>query len=263
MRFQAGCSCHRCRDADAGTQQHFTKQVLVTVSKQVACLATVVADTRITRGALPAMRPQQHVGPYAQVPPGSMTNPAGLLNNDPAPAMACPTHPQEFDGGARNNPGPAGFGCVLVENSTGRHLEYVAGPLPGATNNVAEWTALAAGMQVGWELVVVAVCCCGPWVSGVEGGRVQVHEELMYTLGASAHMLSCTASLAATRESLRVALVSDWRCAVPCRTGGAGAGCTAPRCAGGLRAGGQAGGKRSTRHAESNVTLSLIGSAGT
>ncbi len=73
----------------------------------------------------------------------------------PRPWPAPHRHSQEFDGGARKNPGPGGFGCVLLENGTGRHLEYVAGPLPGVTNNVAEWTALAAGMQVGWEVALV------------------------------------------------------------------------------------------------------------
>ncbi|GFR51403.1 hypothetical protein Agub_g13841, partial [Astrephomene gubernaculifera] len=55
---------------------------------------------------------------------------------------------------SRGNPGRAGFGAVLVECGSGRHVEYVAGPLSGTTNNVAEWSALAAGLQVALELGV-------------------------------------------------------------------------------------------------------------
>ncbi len=38
---------------------------------------------------------------------------------------------------------------MLVDVATGEHVEYVAGPLAASSNNVAEWSALVAGVQVG------------------------------------------------------------------------------------------------------------------
>ncbi|GIL67397.1 hypothetical protein Vafri_20799 [Volvox africanus] len=64
------------------------------------------------------------------------------------------TYRLEFDGGSRRNPGDAGFGAVLVDVASGRHVEYVAGPLSSSSNNVAEWSALVAGMQVAIDMGV-------------------------------------------------------------------------------------------------------------
>lgn len=50
------------------------------------------------------------------------------------------------DGGARGNPGPAGIGVVL-ESPEGRVLEEIARGIGWATNNVAEYEALIAGLQ--------------------------------------------------------------------------------------------------------------------
>jgi ribonuclease HI len=50
------------------------------------------------------------------------------------------------DGGARGNPGPAGIGVVLVpEEGTARELARSIGE---ATNNVAEYHALIAGLEL-------------------------------------------------------------------------------------------------------------------
>ncbi|GLC55386.1 hypothetical protein PLESTB_000981800 [Pleodorina starrii] len=75
----------------------------------------------------------------------------GSLSGEVDPALK---YRLEFDGGSRRNPGDAGFGAVLVEAASGRHVEYVAGPLAGSSNNVAEWSALAAGMQVAVDMGV-------------------------------------------------------------------------------------------------------------
>ena len=50
------------------------------------------------------------------------------------------------DGGARGNPGPAGYG-VVVEDHAGRMLEEIAHYLGHSTNNVAEYSALLAALE--------------------------------------------------------------------------------------------------------------------
>ncbi|QBI54759.1 bifunctional RNase H/acid phosphatase [Streptomonospora litoralis] len=52
----------------------------------------------------------------------------------------------EADGGSRGNPGPAGFGAVVRDASTGELLAEVAEALGVATNNVAEYRGLIAGL---------------------------------------------------------------------------------------------------------------------
>ncbi|MDQ3877724.1 MAG: ribonuclease HI family protein [Actinomycetota bacterium] len=51
------------------------------------------------------------------------------------------------DGGARGNPGPAGIGVVLMDTS-GEVLGEIADPIGTATNNVAEYKALIAGLEL-------------------------------------------------------------------------------------------------------------------
>ncbi len=53
----------------------------------------------------------------------------------------------EADGGSRGNPGPAAFGAVVREAETGRVLVEVAAAIGTATNNVAEYRGLIAGLQ--------------------------------------------------------------------------------------------------------------------
>jgi ribonuclease HI len=50
------------------------------------------------------------------------------------------------DGAARGNPGPAGAGAVL-RDADGRLVAEIAQPLGRATNNVAEWTAVALALE--------------------------------------------------------------------------------------------------------------------
>ncbi|MGD1067767.1 MAG: ribonuclease HI family protein, partial [Vulcanimicrobiaceae bacterium] len=50
------------------------------------------------------------------------------------------------DGGSRGNPGPAASGAVLYDEG-GDVLEEIGVFLGVATNNVAEWTALLAGLK--------------------------------------------------------------------------------------------------------------------
>ena len=51
-----------------------------------------------------------------------------------------------IDGGARGNPGPAGYG-VRVEDTDGNLIEELYGPLGIATNNVAEYSGLLAALK--------------------------------------------------------------------------------------------------------------------
>ena len=63
-----------------------------------------------------------------------------------------------IDGGARGNPGPAGYG-VRIENSDGTLREELRGALGVVTNNVAEYhgliAALAYSVEHGQRLVVL------------------------------------------------------------------------------------------------------------
>ncbi|WP_432544625.1 bifunctional RNase H/acid phosphatase [Kineococcus sp. SYSU DK002] len=53
----------------------------------------------------------------------------------------------EADGGSRGNPGPAGFGAVVKDAATGEVLAEVAESIGRATNNVAEYRGLIAGLR--------------------------------------------------------------------------------------------------------------------
>ncbi|MFC3988563.1 bifunctional RNase H/acid phosphatase [Actinoplanes siamensis] len=57
----------------------------------------------------------------------------------------------EADGGSRGNPGPAGYGAVVKDESGEVLLERYAG-LGTTTNNVAEYSGLIAGLRAAAEL---------------------------------------------------------------------------------------------------------------
>jgi ribonuclease H / adenosylcobalamin/alpha-ribazole phosphatase len=63
----------------------------------------------------------------------------------------------EADGGARGNPGPAGYGAVVREANTGEVLAERSGAIGVATNNVAEYEGLIAGLQAAAEVGAVEV----------------------------------------------------------------------------------------------------------
>ena len=58
----------------------------------------------------------------------------------------------EADGGSRGNPGPAGYGAVVKDAATGRPLVERAAAIGTATNNVAEYGGLIAGLRAALEL---------------------------------------------------------------------------------------------------------------
>ncbi|GIG19837.1 bifunctional RNase H/acid phosphatase [Cellulomonas chitinilytica] len=53
----------------------------------------------------------------------------------------------EADGGSRGNPGPAGYGAVVLDGDSGAVLAERADYLGVTTNNVAEYTGLVAGLR--------------------------------------------------------------------------------------------------------------------
>lgn len=58
----------------------------------------------------------------------------------------------EADGGSRGNPGPAGSGAVVINADTGEVILEVAKFIGVATNNVAEYLALKAGLEGALEI---------------------------------------------------------------------------------------------------------------
>ncbi|WP_418956761.1 bifunctional RNase H/acid phosphatase [Streptomyces tritici] len=58
----------------------------------------------------------------------------------------------EADGGSRGNPGPAGYGAVVLDAATGETLAERAEYIGVATNNVAEYKGLIAGLKAALEL---------------------------------------------------------------------------------------------------------------
>ncbi|MDT0266740.1 bifunctional RNase H/acid phosphatase [Streptomyces sp. DSM 44915] len=62
----------------------------------------------------------------------------------------------EADGGSRGNPGPAGYGAVVKDAVSGRVLAETAAYIGRATNNVAEYRGLIAGLRAAHALAPTA-----------------------------------------------------------------------------------------------------------
>ncbi|WP_433343809.1 bifunctional RNase H/acid phosphatase [Micromonospora sp. CA-111912] len=58
----------------------------------------------------------------------------------------------EADGGSRGNPGPAGYGAVVRDPASGEVLAERSEAIGTATNNVAEYRGLIAGLEAAAEL---------------------------------------------------------------------------------------------------------------
>ncbi|MFG2094270.1 bifunctional RNase H/acid phosphatase [Streptomyces sp. NPDC048612] len=58
----------------------------------------------------------------------------------------------EADGGSRGNPGPAGYGAVVLDPESGEALAEAAEFIGTATNNVAEYKGLVAGLRAAHTL---------------------------------------------------------------------------------------------------------------
>src|SRR6201990_492560 len=57
----------------------------------------------------------------------------------------------EADGGSRGNPGPAAYGAVLKDAATGEVIAEDGTTIGVATNNVAEYSGLIAGLRLAEE----------------------------------------------------------------------------------------------------------------
>src|SRR5690242_21731114 len=57
----------------------------------------------------------------------------------------------EADGGSRGNPGPAAYGAVLKDAATGEVIAEVGETIGVASNNVAEYRGLIAGLELAAE----------------------------------------------------------------------------------------------------------------
>ena len=68
------------------------------------------------------------------------------------PRVVAPRVVVEADGGSRGNPGPAGYGAVVLDPVTGAVLAERAAGIGRATNNVAEYGGLIAGLTAVLDL---------------------------------------------------------------------------------------------------------------
>ena len=91
------------------------------------------------------------------------------------------------DGGARGNPGPAAFGYVL-EAEDGTVLDARGEAIGVATNNVAEYRALVAGLERALELGVdeVEVVSDSELLVKQMRGEYKVKNEALRSLAAEA-----------------------------------------------------------------------------
>ncbi|WP_328546731.1 bifunctional RNase H/acid phosphatase [Streptomyces platensis] len=95
----------------------------------------------------------------------------------------------EADGGSRGNPGPAGYGAVVLDPETGEALTEAAEFIGTATNNVAEYKGLVAGLRAAHALdpqACVQVRMDSKLVVEQMSGRWQIKHPDMKPLAAEA-----------------------------------------------------------------------------
>ncbi|MCX5390367.1 bifunctional RNase H/acid phosphatase [Streptomyces sp. NBC_00094] len=95
----------------------------------------------------------------------------------------------EADGGSRGNPGPAGYGAVVLDPVTGETLAEAAEYIGVATNNVAEYKGLVAGLKAARALfpdVTVHVRMDSKLVVEQMSGRWKIKHPDMKPLAAEA-----------------------------------------------------------------------------
>jgi ribonuclease H / adenosylcobalamin/alpha-ribazole phosphatase len=97
----------------------------------------------------------------------------------------------EADGGARGNPGPAGFGAVVRDDATESVLAERSGSLGVTTNNVAEYTGLIEGLAAATDLGArdVTVRMDSKLVVEQMSGRWQIRHHGLRPLAAKAAAL--------------------------------------------------------------------------
>ncbi|MGW0808094.1 bifunctional RNase H/acid phosphatase [Nonomuraea sp. NPDC002799] len=99
----------------------------------------------------------------------------------------------EADGGSRGNPGPAGYGAVVMDASDGQVLAEAAEAIGVTTNNVAEYRGLIAGLTAVLDLagegVPVAVRMDSKLVVEQMAGRWKIKHENLRPLALEAQGL--------------------------------------------------------------------------
>ena len=95
-----------------------------------------------------------------------------------------------FDGGARSNPGPAGYGVYIVDDQ-GAVLAELHGSLGISTNNIAEYNGLIAALQWAVDHGVTAITIKGDSLLIIEQmrGNYKVKNEGLKPLHMQARML--------------------------------------------------------------------------
>ena len=95
-----------------------------------------------------------------------------------------------FDGGARANPGPAGYGVYIVDDA-GNVLAELSGSLGNTTNNIAEYQGLIAALQWAVDHNLTAITIKGDSLLIVEQmrGNYKVKNEGLRPLHMKARML--------------------------------------------------------------------------
>ncbi len=95
-----------------------------------------------------------------------------------------------FDGGARQNPGPAGYGVFIVDDQ-GTVLAELHGSLGIATNNIAEYRGLIAALQWAVDNNLSAITIKGDSLLIIEQmrGNYKVKNEGLKPLHMQARML--------------------------------------------------------------------------
>ncbi|SDN57800.1 bifunctional RNase H/acid phosphatase [Allokutzneria albata] len=98
----------------------------------------------------------------------------------------------EADGGSRGNPGPAGYGAVVLDAATGEVLAERSAGIGVATNNVAEYQGLIAGLTAAVDLgaETVEVRMDSKLVIEQMAGRWKVKHPAMQPLAAEAKRLA-------------------------------------------------------------------------
>ena len=98
----------------------------------------------------------------------------------------------EADGGSRGNPGVAGYGALVRDPANGRVLVELAEPLGKASNNVAEYSGLLAGLRAVLALdpgATVRVKMDSKLVVEQMSGRWKIKHEAMRRLALEARDL--------------------------------------------------------------------------
>jgi probable phosphoglycerate mutase len=95
-----------------------------------------------------------------------------------------------FDGGARQNPGPAGYGVHIVDDQ-GTVLAELHGSLGTSTNNIAEYRGLIAALQWAVDNNVTQLTVKGDSLLVIEQmrGNYKVKHEGLKPLHLQARML--------------------------------------------------------------------------